>query len=275
MPELPEVETRVRELRPLCQQQTIIGVRAEWERHLSPLSFTEFSAQVLGQTILGLTRRAKYLVFELTNGALLVHLRMSGDLAVVAHELPYQKHDHTALLFASGSELRFNDARKFGRMTWVENSMQATAHLGPEPLADDFTPARFYEMLQNTQRALKPLLLDQAFLAGVGNIYCDESLHAAKIHPLRRSNSLSEAEATRLWASIRQALQDGIRRNGASIDWVYRGGSQQHHFAVYGRSGQHCPTCGAPIVRTVVGQRGTHYCPQCQPFPEETDERRA
>ncbi|HUN21683.1 MAG TPA: DNA-formamidopyrimidine glycosylase [Anaerolineales bacterium] len=265
MPELPEVETRVREMRPLCVGRTIVGVRLQWARHVEPLLPSEFEQQILGQEILAVERRAKYLVFRLSRQDLLIHLRMSGDLSVVASGTPYEKHDHTTLGFDNHTELRFNDARKFGRATLVASAEQFTAHLGPEPLDPAFTAVVLYQRLQNSNRALKPLLLDQTFLAGVGNIYCDEALFASGLHPLRLASSLSEQEVALLWQNIRQVLWDGIARNGASIDWVYRGGSQQHHFAVYGRTHQPCLTCGTPIQRLVVGQRGTHICPQCQP----------
>jgi formamidopyrimidine-DNA glycosylase len=114
------------------------------------------------------------------------------------------------------------------------------------------------------KRQIKPLLLDQSFLAGLGNIYADESLNLARIHPLQRADRLTKAEARRLLASIRSVLAEGIRRNGASIDWVYRGGDFQNHFRVYQRTGQPCPRCGTPVERIVVGQRGTHFCPHCQ-----------
>ncbi len=137
--------------------------------------------------------------------------------------------------------------------------------LGPEPLSRDFTARTLARDLRRHARALKPLLLDQTFVAGVGNIYADEALHRARLHPLRRSNSLNDDEVRRLWRGLRAALRAGLRHNGASIDWVYRGGDFQNHFRVYQRDGQPCPVCGTTIRRIVVGQRGTHYCPTCQP----------
>ncbi|MCH8338444.1 MAG: hypothetical protein IH858_06320 [Chloroflexi bacterium] len=136
--------------------------------------------------------------------------------------------------------------------------------LGPEPLADEFDLPTLVEILSKRRRALKPLLLDQTVIAGLGNIYTDEALHRAKVHPLRQSDSLNSAEVRALWEGIRGALQSGLRHNGASIDWVYRGGEFQNYFRAYGREGEPCPTCGSEIVRTVVGQRGTYFCPTCQ-----------
>jgi formamidopyrimidine-DNA glycosylase len=136
--------------------------------------------------------------------------------------------------------------------------------LGPEPLSQAFTPDWLFSALHLRRRQLKPLLLDQAFLAGMGNIYTDEVLHLAKLHPLSLSDSVTKRQAKTLWLAIREVLEQGIRRNGASIDWVYRGGDFQNHFRVYGRTGQPCPVCGTPVERITVGQRGTHFCPRCQ-----------
>ncbi|MCX6034993.1 MAG: DNA-formamidopyrimidine glycosylase, partial [Chloroflexi bacterium] len=135
---------------------------------------------------------------------------------------------------------------------------------GPEPLSEAFTADWLYSSLHIRRRQLKPLLLDQAFLAGLGNIYTDEALHLAKLHPLLLSDLVTKKQAKGLWQAIRKVLEEGIRRNGASIDWVYRGGDFQNHFRVYGRTGEPCPVCGTPIERTTVGQRGTHFCPKCQ-----------
>lgn len=271
MPELPEVETVVRQLREGKGERggsvigrTIARVRLRWAGHVARPSPREFTRRVSGQTIIALSRRGKYLVFRLTRGFLLVHLKMSGDLAVMDDQAPADKHTHTIFQFRGGGQLRFTDTRKFGRVYWVERAEDVVGHLGPEPLEPGFTARRLGEMLAKRQRALKPLLLDQTFIAGLGNIYTDETLHRARLHPLRRSDTLQPQEVRALWRGIRQALQSGILHNGASIDWVYRGGNFQHHFRVYDRAGEPCPNCGTPIRRTVVGQRGTYFCPQCQ-----------
>jgi formamidopyrimidine-DNA glycosylase len=271
MPELPEVETVVRQLREGGHERgvsvigrTITRVALRWPGHVARPSPAEFARRLSGQKITALTRRGKYLVFQLTHGFLLIHLKMSGDLVVVGNAAPFDKHAHTIFHFRTGGQLRFTDTRKFGRVYWVEHVEDIVGHLGPEPLEPAFTARRLGEMLAQRQRALKPLLLDQTFIAGLGNIYTDETLHRAGLHPLRRSDSLQPAEVQALWRSIRHSLQNGIRHNGASIDWVYRGGHFQNHFRAYGRAGEPCLTCGTPIRRTVVGQRGTYFCPQCQ-----------
>jgi formamidopyrimidine-DNA glycosylase len=195
---------------------------------------------------------------------LLIHLKMSGDLVLAVAGAPPDRYARTIFHFDDGSELRFNDTRKFGKVFYVALAEDVTAALGPEPLEPAFTAARLGQMLQGRQRALKPLLLDQTFLAGLGNIYTDEALHRAGLHPLRRADSLTADEVRRLWRAIREVLRAGLRHNGASIDWAYRGGGFQNLFKVYGRAGEPCLNCGAPIRRIVVGQRGTHFCPQCQ-----------
>jgi formamidopyrimidine-DNA glycosylase len=195
---------------------------------------------------------------------MLIHLKMSGDLVVVNGSAPRDKHAHTIFHFDDGHSLRFSDTRKFGKVFVVGDMESVTGQLGPEPLEPSFTAKKLGARLAKKHRALKPLLLDQTFLAGVGNIYADEALHRARLHPLRRSDSLTPAEVKALWRGIRQALRTGLRHNGASIDWAYRGGGFQKYFRVYGREGEPCYNCGTPIRRLVVGQRGTHFCPACQ-----------
>jgi formamidopyrimidine-DNA glycosylase len=168
----------------------------------------------------------------------------------------------------SGWRLVFNDTRKFGRMWLVSDIEYVLGGLGPEPLEADFSAEKMYDLLHHHNRQLKPLLLDQKVLAGLGNIYTDEALHLARLHPNQLASRLTRAEVDRLWMAIRTVLEEGIRRNGASIDWVYRGGDFQNTFTVYQRTGQLCPVCGTVIARKVVGQRGTHFCPVCQPEPE-------
>lgn len=267
MPELPEVETFVRSLRPALVGKTILETNLLWKRTLATPSPAKFSQQVRGQQIVEISRRAKYFILQTTNFNLLVHLRMSGDLLVVLGGYQPAKHDRLLLKLSDDATFVFSDARKFGRVWLVDDPAAVTADLGPEPLSEAFTPAWLFTALHARRRQLKPLLLDQTFLAGLGNIYTDEALHMAKLHPLTASDTVSEDQSATLWQSIRTALEEGIRRNGASIDWVYRGGEFQNHFRVYGRTGEACPVCGTAVERIVVGQRGTHFCPQCQKNP--------
>jgi len=270
MPELPEVETICRYLRdgtatqPAILNRVIFDAQILWARSLATPLVEEFYRRIRGQSITAINRRGKFILFSLTTDTLLIHLRMSGDLLVEPADLAPLTHHRALINFQDGMRLAFNDPRKFGRIWLVEHPALVIGGLGPEPLDDHFTAADLYERLRSTRRRLKPLLLDQSFLAGLGNIYVDESLHLARLHPLEVSQRVSLEQAIRLWASIRQSLNQAILRNGASIDWVYRGGEFQNYFRAYGRVGQPCPECGTPIQRITVGQRGTHFCPQCQ-----------
>jgi formamidopyrimidine-DNA glycosylase len=268
MPELPEVETIARTLRPGLVGRTILEADLRWARTLALPTGRKFKQQVRGQQIQGVGRRAKYLHLELLAPdqapySLLIHLRMSGDLSLKKGRIKPEKHDRL-ILTLSDSHLVFNDPRKFGRVWLTRDPAQFFSRLGPEPLSDEFTPQWLYANLRSRRRQLKPLLLDQSFLAGLGNIYTDEALHRARLHPLKASASVTARQAERLWQAVRAVLEEGIRRNGASIDWVYRGGEFQNDFRVYGRAGEACPVCGSEIQRLVVGQRGTHLCPRCQ-----------
>jgi formamidopyrimidine-DNA glycosylase len=235
-----------------------------WVRTLATPSVRKFKEQVKGQQILGVSRRAKFLNLQLSTFNLLVHLRMSGDLFIKEGNNPPEKHDRLRLFLSGDKILIFRDTRKFGRVWLTDDPATVIGRLGPEPLSDEFTPQWLYDNLRRRHRQLKPLLLDQTFLAGLGNIYTDESLHRARLHPLAASDSVKRKQAERLHEAIRATLAEGIRRNGASIDWVYRGGEFQNYFRVYDREGKPCPVCGTEIQRLVVGQRGTHICPKCQ-----------
>jgi formamidopyrimidine-DNA glycosylase len=275
MPELPEVETIARILRlglpeqPALVGRLILSADLLWERTLAEPTVSEFTSRIVDQVIEDIIRRGKFLVLRLSRDWLLFHLRMSGDLLVRPAGIPPANHDRLVLHLNGNLDLAFNDARKFGRMWLVDEVDRVVSSLGPEPLDQSLTEAVFFERLHASHRQLKPLLLDQTFLAGLGNIYTDEALNLARLHPLMSSNDITEAQAPRLLASIRTVLRDGIARNGASIDWVYRGGDFQNYFRVYQRTGLPCPECGTPIARIIVGQRGTHFCPTCQPAPRQ------
>jgi formamidopyrimidine-DNA glycosylase len=273
MPELPEVETIAAGLRqgkegiPSLLRKKIVDAQVFWSRSLASSSPEEFRLQIAGQTIQDIGRRGKFILIRLSSDTLMIHLRMSGDLRVVPTSFPIQPHDRVVFTFEDGLRLAFNDTRKFGRIWLVADPETVTGGLGPEPLEASFTAQELFYRLRTRRRQLKPLLLDQSFISGLGNIYTDEALHLARLHPLALSDRLTSEEAGRLWQSIRQVLNEGIRRQGASIDWVYRGGDFQNYFRVYSRTDEPCPDCGTPIRRILVGQRSTHFCPQCQgPF---------
>lgn len=269
MPELPEVETVVRALRPRLVGRTIRAVRNAWPRHIATPDLPELCARVTGLQFESLSRRAKYIVCHLSGGEhLLFHLKMTGHLSVVPASVPANKHTHTTFALDDDLELRFMDPRKFGRVYLVRELDEVLGKLGPEPLSDSFSAAVLRNRLQNHKQAIKKTLLDQTVLAGIGNIYADEALHEAHIHPTRPANSLTEAELIALHAAIQKVLLLGIEREGASItNYVKPDGTKgdmQNAVAVFRRTGMGCYRCGRVIERIVLGGRSTHYCPGCQ-----------
>ncbi len=277
MPELPEVETVVRQLRPLLVGRTVTGAEVLWARTIARPSVRSFRGQLVGRRFTALDRRAKYLIATLDDGRLLVgHLRMTGRFFVRAVAgrpeagEPDGKFVRVSIGLDGGRELVFSDVRKFGRLALVSALADALPELGPEPLSPEMDGAWLAAALAARRRMLKPLLLDQSFLAGLGNIYVDESLHRAGLHPLQRSERVSRQRAGVLAEAIRDILSRAIAAEGSSFDTFYRTpegqpGAFQDEFAVYGRGGKPCRACGTPIRRIVVGQRGTHFCPRCQP----------
>jgi formamidopyrimidine-DNA glycosylase len=269
MPELPEVETTVRALRPFVVGQTIIGVRNNWPRHIATPTLPELQARIHGTVIQSVDRRAKFLVFTLSQQeTLIIHLRMSGHLSVQAAAAPVDKHVHTVFELDNGQELRFRDQRKFGRVYLVRQPQTVLGKLGPEPLDDFFTPQILAQQLNGRRRAIKSVLLEQDVVAGIGNIYADEALYYARVRPTRLTHTLSENEIQQLHQAIQYVLQLGIDREGASIDLYTKPdgskGEMQQAVAVFRRTGDPCYGCGAPIERIKLGGRSTHFCPHCQ-----------
>ena len=274
MPELPEVETYVRELAPLLAGRRVGAAQVFWPRTIAAPDAATFVAQIVGQQFATFGRRGKYMLLGLASGAtLVVHLRMTGHLQVEPADVAPDKHTHVTLDLDSGERLFFRDARKFGRIWLVDDSAPVLARLGPEPLSGDFTPDGLGVRLAGRQAAIKALLLDQTMVAGVGNIYADEALFRAGVHPLRSGGSLTDAEVVRLHAAVCAVLADGIAAAGSSLGVSsiqnYQRpsgapGSFQEQHRVFQRTGQPCLVCGAPIARIVVAQRGTHFCPVCQ-----------
>ncbi len=283
MPELPEVETVARDLRPRLVGATIVGARTSWARTLrthDPLAFAE---AVAGRTVESVGRRGKQLVIGLTgDAALTIHLKMTGQLFVVPADAPDDPYVRLVLELADGRELRFRDIRKFGKVGLygrdpVTGELVAEvggaavfAAVGPEPLADEFTVREFRRRLRRRKGRLKPLLLDQSFVAGVGNIYADESLWRARLHPLRSAPSLRPPDERRLYEAIRTVLFEAVERRGSSIDDYTApdgDGSMQERLDVYQRTGEPCRRCGRPLKRVVIGARSTHFCSWCQRLP--------
>ncbi|MFN0243972.1 MAG: bifunctional DNA-formamidopyrimidine glycosylase/DNA-(apurinic or apyrimidinic site) lyase [Planctomycetota bacterium] len=274
MPELPEVETVVRLIRPQLVGRRIEGCEVLWKRTLGGMSLASFERAVVGTRIVRVWRRAKFVVADLERhgkaaGSLVGHLRMTGRMHVEPASVDVGPYRKVSLALDDGRSFHFIDVRKFGRLFHTEHVETVFEDLGPEPLDDGFTAEWLHDALRTRRRALKPLLLDQSFVAGLGNIYVDESLFAAGLHPLARSDRVGQTRAVRLHTIIRATLSEAIAREGSSFDTFYRTpegnpGSFQHQFRVYGRAGSPCVVCGAPIVRAVVGQRGTHFCRACQ-----------
>lgn len=276
MPELPEVETVVQGLHAAGVVGEIIEqVEVYWVRSVGG-DGAAFVRALCGCKIAGIRRRAKYIVIELDNDQLLlIHLRMTGKFRREACSAELQPHDRVVLELSNGERLCFNDTRKFGRMTLVD-SHGATPldKLGPEPLESSFTPKVLQQQLTGKRRAIKPLLLDQSCVAGLGNIYVDEALWQAKIHPERSADSLKPAELKALHKAIQDVLRLGIEKGGTSLgdglDNFYsvagRRGRNADGLKVFRRDGEPCMRCSTTIARSVVGQRGTHFCPVCQPI---------
>ncbi len=270
MPELPEVEYVARQLRAELIGREFVGAEVAWPPTISGIAPAEFAARLVGRRVTGVDRRAKYLLIELDDGVVLsVHRRMSGNLIFTRGEErdPYARVTFT---FDDGRRLVFSDPRKFGRLSLIarEELTQHLPPLGPEPLAAEFTPAALAARLAGRHRALKTLLLDQAVVAGLGNIYADEALFRARLHPLRAADSLTSDEIAALHAAIQETLLVGIEHGGTTFgrhrDAFNEAGRNVEYLNVYRRAGEPCPRCGTPIERTTVGQRGTYFCPRCQ-----------
>ena len=271
MPELPEVESVLRTLRdgvPSLAGHTIDRACVLWDGLLSTISSDRFRADLEGLTFSDISRHGKYLVFRLLapgisgrESFLIVHLRMTGRLYLVPGKQAIERHTRMSLLLDDDLALRFDDPRKFGRVWLTADPDQILAGLGPDALT--VTRDVFKSRISATRRQVKPLLLDQSFLAGVGNIYADESLFKAGIHPLTPVSFLSDADIERLHGAVIAVLSEAVAANGANIDGVFKEGG--FIVSVYGRAGKPCPRCGSTIVKIRVSQRGTHLCPVCQP----------
>jgi formamidopyrimidine-DNA glycosylase len=272
MPELPEVETVVRDLRPLLVHRTITAVVTSQHRLRQPWD-TSWNRTVSGATVSAVRRRGKWILIDLGDPqTLLIHLGMTGQLTVAPAAEPIEDHTHLRFpLQGEPDELRFRDVRRFGSAALFTSQDDLTTflddRLGPEPF--DIEPGDFAERLAGTNRTLKAVLLDQKVIAGVGNIYADEASFRARLHPERRTNTLDRADVDRLHTSIQTVLAEAIAGRGSTIR-NYVGGSGlkgefQHAFAAYGRTGDPCFECATPIEVVTVAGRSSHFCPRCQP----------
>ncbi|GAC1437750.1 MAG: bifunctional DNA-formamidopyrimidine glycosylase/DNA-(apurinic or apyrimidinic site) lyase [Chloroflexota bacterium] len=278
MPELPEVETTAAELRERLVGRIVKDVSIVWDRSIGYPEAGEFAARLPGRAITAVGRRAKYVVIALESAErLVVHMRMTGQLLVDEPGVPPPRFERAALVLDNGCTVRFADQRKFGRLYLVTAEEFAAGLpfplLGPEPLEDSFTLQSFTTIMRRRRGVLKPLLLDQSVVAGLGNIYVDEALHHARLHPQRRAESLTPDEIARLHGAIRLVLARGVASKGTTFS-TYRTtwgleGLNQHNLQVFRRTGEPCYPCGTPISRIVLGGRGTHFCSSCQGQPRE------
>lgn len=273
MPELPEVQTVVSELATRLVGRTIMGAEVLWPRTVGYPEPELFMATLAGQRVVAMGRRAKYILAHLCGGGqLVIHLRMTGRITIEPAQAPRDLHTRLVLRLDGGDEVRFADMRKFGRFYLLEPGeappLPSYATLGPEPLEPDFTPELWAARVAGRRGNVKAALLDQRLVAGLGNIYVDEALFRARIHPRRALQTLRPQEVAALHEAIVYVLRRAIVRSGTSFSdyrttWGHLGGFQEE-LSVFRKAGAPCPTCGTPIERDVVAGRGTHYCPRCQ-----------
>ena len=270
MPELPEVETTRRGITPLLQGDTVseVIVRESRLRWQVPDSLP---GNLSGQSILDITRRAKYIIFHFDRGYLILHLGMSGSLRILTEQQPAGKHDHVDLVFTSGNVLRFRDPRRFGSLHWTE--MNPENHpllkaLGPEPLSDLFSGDYLYSRSRGRKQPVKTFIMNSHIVVGVGNIYACESLFTAGIHPRRSAGKIGKVRYEKLARSIKEVLQLALAKGGTTLrDFVNGRGEPgyfRHELKVYDRAGMHCVRCQSVLKSQRIGQRSTFYCGRCQ-----------
>lgn len=273
MPELPEVETVKQTLKRLVQNKTIQRVEVFWPNIIKlPDDVEEFKFKAQEQTIMDIHRKGKFILFELTDYMLISHLRMEGKYSVHSSGEPVKKHTHVIFTFTDGEELRYNDVRKFGTMHIINKGEELTQkplnQLGPDPFDKEFTFDYFYKKLHKTDRVVKSALLDQTIVAGLGNIYVDETLFKAQVSPLKKANKLTKKEVMAIQEEAKTILQHAIELGGTTIrSYVNSSGEMgmfQQTLHVYGQENNPCINCGKPIVKMKIGGRGTHVCMNCQ-----------
>ncbi|HET7627824.1 MAG TPA: DNA-formamidopyrimidine glycosylase [Bacillales bacterium] len=273
MPELPEVETVRKTLAGLIVGKTVEDVQVLWPKIVKkPDDVEVFRLELIGRTVQATARRGKFLKLIFDDLVLVSHLRMEGRYLLCEQADPVDKHTHVIFKFTDGSELRYRDVRKFGTMHLFPKGTEEFSlplnQLGPEPLGRAFTSRYLQDRLSRTKRNIKAVILDQTVVVGVGNIYADESLFRAKVHPERRADSLSAAEVKRLHRAIREILREAVSQGGSTIrSYVNSQGDMgmfQQSLFVYARRGEPCLQCGTLIEKQVVAGRGTHYCRRCQ-----------
>lgn len=273
MPELPEVETIVRELNESqLIGRTIVEAKVFWARTVAIPKLHEFCDRLIGQKIKIILRRGKYIIIELSRDVLLIHLRMTGKLAISKNPQAISSHERVRLHLDDGRYLHFEDQRKFGKWYLLSDYNEKLDELGLEPFSKEFTLKALKDMLKNSSRSIKAFLLDQQYIAGIGNIYADEALWEAKIHPNRKADTLTPKEIAELFRAIPLVLKQGVNNMGTTL-----GSSKANYYSVAGRRGENqlqlkvfrregfsCPRCHTKIIKIKAAQRGTHLCPHCQ-----------
>ena len=267
MPELPEVQTVLDTLQTKIKNKKIIDIKVLY-KPIVEANATTFKKKLIGQHFRNFKRRGKYLLFEMDDITLVSHLRMEGKYFIVDDKFPRSKHDHVIFYLDNGKQLRYNDVRKFGRMELIEkqDEYREFKNLGPEPFSRDFNVKYCKEYLSNRRKPIKEVLLDQSFVAGIGNIYADEILFAIRVNPSRLTNTLSDEEIKDLISNTRRILKNAIKAGGTTIR------SYTSSLGVTGRfqlklnvhTMDKCKVCNKDIKKIVVGGRGTYYCPTCQ-----------
>lgn len=267
MPELPEVETIKNEMAPHALDHVITGVTVNDPRIIQKISVAQFTSAIIGQRIVSLERRGKYLILLLHGGKTLIfHLRMTGNLMI--NPPATDKYSRAVINLNNGSNIVFTDRRRLGVIWLVDKKEDVIAKVGIEPFDEKFNDMLFRKLLKNYSAPVKAVLLDQHFIAGIGNMYADEALFAAGIHPQKKAGKLTVAETKKLFEAIRAVLHKAIENKGATVDTYRRpdgvNGTAQEEFNVAHRLGKKCPVCGTPIERIPIRNRGSYFCPRCQ-----------
>ncbi|MCW8408657.1 bifunctional DNA-formamidopyrimidine glycosylase/DNA-(apurinic or apyrimidinic site) lyase [Legionella sp. PATHC035] len=270
MPELPEVETTKEGIKPHLEGQTIQGVIVRNPKLRIPVP-DNLASFCVGKKIIAVTRRAKYILMQLSTGHLLIHLGMSGHLRIVSAQSKPDKHDHIMMMLDNGLELRFCDPRRFGLFLYIQENPyqhQLLAHLGPEPLLDEFNGLYLFQRAKNKNKPIKSLIMDNDIVVGVGNIYASESLFLANIHPNTPAKMLSEEQCDRLTTQIKEVLKQAIISGGTTLRDFYAFDGKPGYFSislkVYGRKNQPCLCCQRPIESLIIAGRNSFFCPTCQ-----------
>lgn len=270
MPELPEVETTLRGIAPHLHGAVVADIVIRNASLRWPIP-QELPKLLRGHTVRGLRRRAKYILVAFDHGTLILHLGMSGSLRILPHDTLPEKHDHFDLVLGNGELMRLRDPRRFGAVLWHEGAVTEhvlLAHLGPEPLSNDFDAQYLYKAMRKRSAPIKLAIMDSQLVVGVGNIYANEALFRAGIKPQLAANKVSRPLCERLVQTIKEVLREAIEQGGSSLrDFIHSDGSSgyfQQHYFVYGRKNEACKRCGTPIKHIKQGQRSSFYCPQCQ-----------